>query len=203
MRDTAQYRRDRKDWLRMEGICIDCAKSPSTGRSQLCERCGAIHRKATAAKRFRLRSSGICTKCGVSQARYGKWKCPNCAAQDADYALIHSAEQRRVDPGKARQYVRASLLKYKEQAFAHYGTACVTCGESDLSLLTLHHVHGDGREHRRRIGMLPGDNFYLLLRKFGYPDGLQTLCKNCHLKLPRRRWSLERGSRISESPAPA
>lgn len=71
--------------------------------------------------------------------------------------------------------------KVKERAelrvrvFQHYGMSCACCGESTFEFLTIDHINGGGRKHRKGTG-----NFYSQLEKEGFPEGLQTLCWNCN-----------------------
>lgn len=67
----------------------------------------------------------------------------------------------------------------KLEVFNVYGgPVCACCGEKALPFLTIDHIHGGGREHRRIIG--GGHNFYSWLKKNHYPTGYQVLCMNCN-----------------------
>ena len=71
--------------------------------------------------------------------------------------------------------------KWKEDVLTHYGNgvlACVRCGFTDIRALTIDHIHNDGYEHRKTIG-LSGRGFYYWLKRENFPDGFQTLCMNC------------------------
>lgn len=68
----------------------------------------------------------------------------------------------------------------KIDVLEHYGggkLACVRCGFSDIRALTLDHVNGNGADDRKLRGS--GGRLYFYLRRFGYPEGYQTLCMNC------------------------
>ena len=73
-------------------------------------------------------------------------------------------------PEQARKAYRA----LRAEAFAHYGERCATCGTADD--LNLHHVNGDGVEHRERLG----GGVLNEIRKQGWPSVLVTLCDPCH-----------------------
>lgn len=113
----------------------------------------------------------------------------------------YMAFARAVDPAFAERQRKLNRTRYwrlKLEVFSHYGGArCFQCGESDLSQLELHHVNGDGLEHRAMCGLHPrgrhskqpsGDRFYRALKKAGFPSGppLQVLCRSCHPRLGRR-----------------
>jgi hypothetical protein len=87
-----------------------------------------------------------------------------------------------------REQVKASQKKcrdrVKTKVLTQYGNgklACVVCGESNISCLTIDHLAGGGAQHRKRIKQR-GSAFYGWLRKEGYPEGYQTLCMNCQFK---------------------
>lgn len=80
--------------------------------------------------------------------------------------------------------------KLKRQTFEAYGGAkCKDCGELDLRVLCLDHIHGGGGKEQRERGT-SGKNFYLSLKKASFPrkDEFQVLCCNCN-----RLKSIEKG----------
>lgn len=76
--------------------------------------------------------------------------------------------------------------KLKKETLLHYGELiCVYCKEDNIDLLSLDHVNGDGKEHRKLIGIKSGgNNFYLYLRRNKFPQFplLQILCISCNSK---------------------
>jgi len=67
------------------------------------------------------------------------------------------------------------------EILAHYGRgrlACVRCGEARLPCLSLDHIGGGGRAHKRALRRR-GNGLYALLKCQGFPEGYQTLCMNC------------------------
>lgn len=107
-----------------------------------------------------------------------------------------SARRRRDEPGRAseissrskRKRYRASRAAFQAQerdylqgikalVFEHYGAACACCGsEHDL---TIDHVNGDGKEHRREFSR-SWQAIYRWLINTGFPEGFQTLCRPCN-----------------------
>ena len=87
-----------------------------------------------------------------------------------------------------RMLRRRNWRRMKLAAFDHYGgRRCLCCGEDDVRFLTLDHVNGDGKAHRKRImehdkGSFGGANFYRWLEINNYPrrPKLQVLCFNCN-----------------------
>jgi hypothetical protein len=62
--------------------------------------------------------------------------------------------------------------------FGHYGRACTCCGATEN--LTIDHVNGGGKAHRRRLGVNGGRAFWAWLIAQGFPDGYQTMCTPCN-----------------------
>lgn len=55
---------------------------------------------------------------------------------------------------------------------------CIICKEKRLACLSIDHINGGGKQHRKDI-KVEGQRFYLWLKKQGFPEGYQTLCMNC------------------------
>jgi hypothetical protein len=59
-----------------------------------------------------------------------------------------------------------------------YGGECRCCGETDWRKLTIDHIDGTGRSHRKQPDSA---TFYARLRRAGYPkDNYQLLCWSCN-----------------------
>lgn len=79
-----------------------------------------------------------------------------------------------------RKITKNSRLNIKERVFSYYSggaPCCAYCGISDLRVLELHHTNYDGKSHRENHG---GTLSYTDIECEGYPDGLRSLCANCH-----------------------
>lgn len=84
---------------------------------------------------------------------------------------------------KCRASERRRFQRIKSECMRAYGGEwCAYCGVTEK--LCLHHPDGDGKEHRRylRENVYGGDNWYMALRKLGFPKRprLMVLCKKCH-----------------------
>jgi hypothetical protein len=64
--------------------------------------------------------------------------------------------------------------------FGHYGTVCACPGCGATEDLTIDHVNGGGRAHRKRLRRY-GSGFWRWLIAEGFPDGYQTLCAPCNV----------------------
>lgn len=88
---------------------------------------------------------------------------------------------------KQRQYAKAGGIrakaKVRSELIAAYGgkCACPKCPETRIEFLTVDHVKGSGRKHRKSLRLQPGYAFYCWLRNQGFPKNeYQLLCFNCN-----------------------
>jgi hypothetical protein len=79
----------------------------------------------------------------------------------------------------------ASRGSEKARAVDAYGGICANCSEAELSKLELNHVNDNGKAHRMMLSKgRAGKDFYIMLRRAGYPNAepylLEVLCVECH-----------------------
>jgi len=80
------------------------------------------------------------------------------------------------------QYYR----KVRLEMLIHYGgnlPKCTCCGETNIRVLAIDHIGGGGYGQGKKFGHKCGFNFYLWLRRNGYPSGYRVLCHNCNSAL--------------------
>jgi hypothetical protein len=81
------------------------------------------------------------------------------------------------DPEKYHRDNQQRTLDLKKAAFEAYGGCrCMNCDKTDLVILTIDHINGNGIKHRKEVG----PNTYRWLKKNNYPKGYQVLCFNCN-----------------------
>lgn len=101
------------------------------------------------------------------------------AASDARYRDENREEiSNRKKTESQRSHNREYMLKRKTAVFKHYSHGsfcCAQCGFSDIRALSVDHIEGGGRQHRREINQ----PIYHWLFKNGFPEGYQILCMNC------------------------
>lgn len=75
--------------------------------------------------------------------------------------------------------VRAKQKKtnYRDKVFAHYGSVCVCCGESDRTVLAVDHKDNTGYVHRNVFKVTDIARY---LCTHGFTDEYQILCFNCN-----------------------
>jgi len=61
----------------------------------------------------------------------------------------------------------------------HYGGECACCGEKRREFLSIDHINGNGKQHRKECGGHTAD--WLASRNF--PEGFRVLCHNCNQAL--------------------
>lgn len=111
------------------------------------------------------------------------------------YHKKHYAEYRGREAAKGRLYRIANRERIRERnktlnrqrkmiVLSHYGgtpPSCACCGERGVDFLTLDHVHGRGKAHRRELGRT-GNALYQYLVSHDFPTDVefQVLCFNCN-----------------------
>jgi hypothetical protein len=78
-----------------------------------------------------------------------------------------------------RERIKRDLIK--RSVLQHYSPElkCVMCGNSDIRVLSIDHIHGGGSNHYRNLRS-QGTTLYRWLIKNDYPEGYQVLCMNCN-----------------------
>lgn len=67
----------------------------------------------------------------------------------------------------------------KLKCFIHYSgnpPKCECCGEQEMAFLTMDHINGGGRKHKKTIR----SRLTTWLRRNNYPKGFRVLCFNCN-----------------------
>ncbi len=76
---------------------------------------------------------------------------------------------------------RRILANTKFKVMQRLGGKCITCDQTDLEVLTVHHVNHDGAEHRRTVsGGYGSTKFYRWLLQTGDFTGLECRCFSCN-----------------------
>lgn len=68
-------------------------------------------------------------------------------------------------------------LKMKQLCFDHYNNKCRCCGETIFEFLTVEHINGNGRKHRKENKI---NDIYRWLVLNNFPEGFEVLCYNCN-----------------------
>ena len=92
------------------------------------------------------------------------------------YCRICTNKKANKENWKYRQKLRNEIIS----AYSKNRNCCACCGELRDEFLTLDHVNGDGKNHRKKH---PGQGVYYDLRRRGFPDGYQILCFNCNCSI--------------------
>jgi hypothetical protein len=103
---------------------------------------------------------------------------------------------------EAKRCAKKQKQVLREQVLQHYSNGtmqCACCGEAHTEFLTIHHINGDGAEHRRELARLRntrnkrsdkpeqgytkhnvGNEINRWLIKSNFPEGFSVLCLNCN-----------------------
>src|SRR4051812_571025 len=117
----------------------------------------------------------------VIKRRRSEGKCAHCETLSVTYLCDPCNITRK----QQHKMFRADM---KQQAVDAYGGKCACCGDARIYYLQIDHINGGGNAHRRELGMTSnslsgtysGYQFYMRMKKLGWPPILQVLCANCH-----------------------
>ena len=82
--------------------------------------------------------------------------------------------RRPVEVWKRREKIKRIIRE-------HYGNKCACCGENNPLYLTLDHIDGGGREHRKLDKT--ANDLWMWVYKKDFPNGYRLLCYNCNLSI--------------------
>lgn len=79
-------------------------------------------------------------------------------------------------------YKKEWSLAIRLEVIQAYGNRCSCCGQDQVEFLTIDHITGGGREHRKQVAPSGSSgSFYIWLKKQGYPKSqFGCLCMNCN-----------------------
>lgn len=97
--------------------------------------------------------------------------------------LCHNCNIKKSDKiGTSSAAVWKANLKQRVLSRYSGGTPkCKECDETDIRVLTIDHINGDGAEEKKKLGIGDGARFYAYLDKLELRDDLQVLCHNHNL----------------------
>jgi len=187
---------DRKVRAKKLGLCNQCYCNPRQKDKTRCSKCLSRlpTRDQIEEKKQKAKELGLCSSCYTRKPVEGKTRCPECLANAKrnwekywkDPTFRETQKKRSVEWNKnnkphRNERTRNRRRKIKELVLKHYGDKCNCpgCDVTEPKFLTIDHISGGGKKHRKEIGRFGGD-FYEWLVKNNFPDGFQVLCFNCN-----------------------
>lgn len=82
---------------------------------------------------------------------------------------------------KRKEHQKQMRINLKMNVIGYYSDdrmSCQNCKISDIRLLSIDHINGDGAKQKRTY-QKGGQQLYRWLIKNSYPEGFQVLCMNC------------------------
>jgi len=138
------------------------------------------------------------------------------------YYLTHTSEQRawwKSNPDKVRAQHQRHYLKYREtiratdnqekkerrrickqRAIEHYDSRCACCGETKIEFLTIDHINGGGKRHKKTFN---GRTISEWLCDNNFPDGFRLLCMNCNFAFGQFGYCPHNRSIVDSTPCEA
>lgn len=124
-------------------------------------------------RRNARKEQGFCIYCGLNPPKEKAKGCAKCSE-------ILARRQRAYIRSKPESN-KAYRQRLRKEVIEHYGGKCSCCAETELVFLTMDHVGQDGAEDRLRFGSsVSSYQFYLSIRRDGFPKTLRVLCWNCN-----------------------
>lgn len=127
----------------------------------------------------------LCKKCKQREVKKHRlkvhdYRCNTCINK-AGY--VNQRDWRKTTKGKAccAKYAQKYRDRIRAEVFAHYGP-CQYCGTTEN--LQLDHKNGDGKSVERKMGngrRRGGFDLYRRVRRDGFPDTFQSLCRQCNI----------------------
>ena len=123
-----------------------------------------------------------CRECGIKltdenwYAYYKKKHSYICKECNYEY---HKKWQQN-NKNRQNQLQNESNHRLRDEVINEYGGKCACCGEERKEYLSIDHINGGGRKHRKEMGFSNSDQFYRWLRQNDYPKEFQVLCFNCN-----------------------
>lgn len=110
-------------------------------------------------------------------------KCKDCSNKDCKtwYEANKSEVNQKIRKNgfKYRAHMKSTII----QVYSNGTNTCACCGESNMEFLTIDHINGNGRAHRKSVG-----NVYQWLCRNNFPAGFRVLCMNCNFAYGKYRY---------------
>lgn len=128
-----------------------------------------------------LNTVRTCTKCGETFPRTSKF-----------FPTLYVSTSRETFEARCRVCKKKQnnerYKRIKFEVLSHYskGTpTCECCLEKLQEFLTIDHINGGGRQHRKELREGPGgvSSIYIWLYNNRFPEGFRVLCFNCNAAL--------------------
>lgn len=123
----------------------------------------------------------------------GNWKKMNrdkhCESQkrvyhrDLEYSRQKNKESYLRNAEKRKHEAKLYRAEKKRLVIEHYSNndpKCACCGTRFFDFLTLDHINGGGREHRRQFKSPGSHTIHAWIVKNNFPSGFRILCYNCN-----------------------
>lgn len=150
----------------------------ASGKKYGCRRCNRLRHKAWQKKKVQ---NGFCYACRRRLAPEIGKRCTVCVAEaKKKYGQRTDAERLRLN----KIAVKANKALKDEVYAAYGGYSCSCCGTETKEFLSIDHIKGDGKEHRKLVGGGGrGVALYAWLKRNNFPSGFRILCLNCNFSL--------------------
>ena len=160
----------RYDRLKNSSCCVNCSVKLDIDDGIRCKSCASIDRQQMQVMRDDRRANNLCTICGKNPIQTGKKTyCEDCSKSRSEWYATSATRDKNIERMKQDRLT----------VFNHYRMSCACCEEKTLEFLEIDHIDICGNQHRKQINKY-GSTFYRWLIDNKFPEGYQTLCRNCN-----------------------
>lgn len=194
----------KREKLKQSGKCISCGKRQPREGSTRCEHCLGHQRVLRGKQVKNWKTAGLCQGCGKADPKPNCTLCQPCMDDRSRVSSKHYRRRKEAgtcyycdqppEPDKVlcayhlEQHADYRVQVKLDAIDAYGGRVCALCGyDNVVETLEIDHIAGGSRAHLRELGLLgpmrmaaAGYQFYLWLRREGYPEGFRVLCPTCN-----------------------
>lgn len=124
----------------------------------------------------------LCHNCNFREhCRYNRVAFATKAWDPSHKVRVIGGKKYPVDLKKLAEATSKYNAAVKLECLVRYSSvvpSCACCGLDDTEVLSIDHIEGVGRRHRKETG--DGSNFYRWLQKNDFPSGYRVLCLSCN-----------------------
>jgi len=134
-----------------------------------CRDCGIEINETTSFRSYLKTKNHICKQCDSKKKQISNKKLYDNNKDSSKYKQTKSETGKKFRTNQKQKIINA------------YGGKCICCGETNKEFLTIDHINGKGRQHRRELG---GSSFlYKYIIDNNFPTEFRLLCMNCNFAI--------------------
>ena len=191
MADTKITRQIRERSRAQLGLCVRCGKRDQEPELRFCRLCLDDSARKTKIWYGKRDGSKLCNVCGERPKLHKRKSCAACRSKKmrerrllarsgvCNACLTHKPAKGYKSCQRCRDIQERHRKRLRNEVLGEYGSKCVCCGETEKGFLTIDHIEQKRPGEPKRLAS-GGALLLSRLKRDGYPDGFQVLCRNCN-----------------------